>query len=86
MNIGNWDTYTAKALTLTADLIANTKIPYEMQQTRSDSAFYVIRMTIDAMINAIQDATKATDKASLSSFLKELRKRARAIHSPRKAR
>ncbi len=83
MNIGNWDTYTAKALTVTSDLTANSKFPYDKQQARSDSAFYVIRMSIDALINAIQDATKAADKAALTAFLKELRKREAELYEHR---
>lgn len=80
MNIQNWDTFTAKTLLKIADL-ERSQGSYKELESRVGDSLIVLRVAQEAIINAIQDASKASDKKSLQGFLHELRLKEEDIYA-----
>lgn len=80
MNIQNWDTFTAKTLIKISDMHRSLG-SYKEQESRAGDSLMVLRVAEEALINAIQDASKASDKKALQGFLHEFRLKEQEIYA-----
>ena len=79
MNLGNWETYTTKAIEF-ANMMGRDFGSLKDQEASVQSSVLLLHVAVSGLANAIQDASKADDKKALQVMLKMLRDKEQDVY------
>jgi hypothetical protein len=79
MNLGNWETYTTKAIEF-ANMMGRDFGSLKDQEASVQSSVLLLHVAVSGLANAIQDASKADDKKALQAMLKTLRDKEQEVY------
>ena len=79
MNLGNWETYTTKAIEF-ANMMGRDFGSLKDQEASVQSSVLLLHVAVSGLANAIQDASKVDDKKALQVMLKMLRDKEQDVY------
>ena len=79
MNLGNWETYTTKAIEF-ANMMGRDFGSLKDQEASVQSSVLLLHVAVSGLANAIQDASKVDDKKALQVMLKMLRDKEQEVY------